>query len=295
MFGRHRTIDAPTTSEIIFPTDADLKRPIPSPYKLQKKHSLASVASPTSPQFQREPTFLRKHRKKGVRGFRRTREAVKFSPLNVEDLSSDSDENSDGDDSKPPSKRWAVEHRPSLSRNSSVTLADEDMHRSSAEKDVQLEPPRLRTGIETPDYSDFEDDVTAGATRRPPSALDGAGWQPGFLRRASLKAESEAHTSPSGVPSQRSAPSSQRTAVEQPGSSSLPGSSVPPAFTPVPATPSLIRAIERVQAAYNPATSPAHDAASAEPKGPKWNSFWQEVKAKAGHEHPHASGIPPPH
>lgn len=176
-----------------------------------------------------------------------------------------------------------------------MTLADEDVHRSRVDKDAQLESPRLKAGLDTPDYSDFEDDVTTGATRLPPSGLDGAGWQPGFLRRASLKAESEAHRSPSVAPSsQHSAPSSQRTAVEQSASSSLPASPViPPAFTPVPATPSLIRAIERVQAAYNPATtSPTADPLSDEPKGPKWNYFWQEVKAKAGHEHSHTPGTP---
>lgn len=220
---------------------------------------------------------------------------MKFSPLNVDDLSSDSEEDSDGDDLKPPVKTWAVEHRPSLSRNSSVTLADEDALRGSADKDAQVASPRPRAGLDTPDYSDFEDDVTAGATRLPPSGPEGADWQPGFLRRASLKAESEAHRSTSAAPSsQHSAPSSQRTAVERPASSSLPASPViPPAFTPVPATPSLIRAIERVQAAYNPAaTSSIADSPSEEPKGPKWNSFWQEVKAKAGHEHAHTPGTP---
>lgn len=208
------------------------------------------------------------------------REAVKFSPLNVDDLSSDSEEDTDSEDLKPPVKTWVAEHRPSLSRGSSVTLADEDVYRGSAEKDAQqLGSPRLRAGFDTADYSDFEDDVTTGATHRPPSGLDGASdrWQPGFLRRASLKAEE----SSLGPPSQRSAPFSQRSVVEQPASSSVPASLIPPpAFTPVPATPSLVRAIERVQAAYIPAPE-----SPAEPKGPKWNSFWQEVKAKAGPEH----------
>ncbi|KZT64269.1 hypothetical protein DAEQUDRAFT_732827 [Daedalea quercina L-15889] len=290
VFGHHTAEDVP--SEIIYPTDADLKQSIPSSYKLKKQRSL-TVITPTEPQIHREPTFLRKHRKKGVRGFRRTREAVKFSPLNVDDLSSSSDDNSDVDDLKPPTKTWAIEHRPSLSRNSSVTLANDDnQHLDTLDKDVENGHLRMaKAGVETPDYSDFEEDVVAGASRQR-SELDGEHWQPGFLRRHSLKAKGETPSS--------ALPSSQRTAVEQAASSSLSTSPVPP-FTPVPATPSLIRAIERVQAAYTP-TSPsptplsasANAQASQEPKGPKWNTFWQEVKTRAGQEfahHPHAPGM----
>ncbi|KAH9841345.1 uncharacterized protein C8Q71DRAFT_700444 [Rhodofomes roseus] len=281
LFGHHNVNDAP--AEVIFPTDADLKRSIPSPYKLQKQRSLIPVTEPTEPQFHREPTFLRKHRKKGVRGFRRTREAVKFSPLNVDDLSSssDDDDDSDLDDLKPPVKSWAVEHRPSLSRNSSVTLANDG---DQGVKNEGLHPPKANA---EPDYSDFEEDVAAGALRRS-TGPEGEPWTPAFIRRHSLKGES-------GTPSISSKPSSsQRTAVERTSSPiTAPGSP----FTPVPATPSLIRAIERVQAAYIPPESSPPLPASANgheehPKGPKWNTFWQEVKSKAGHELAHHSHPP---
>jgi len=282
LFGHHSVDDVP--ADIIYPTDADLKQPIPSPYKLQQQRSLATVTLPTEPQFHNEPAFLRKHRKKGVRGFQRTREAVKFNPLDTGDLSSSSEDDSDGDDLKPPVKSWAIEHRPSLSRNSSVTLANDD------DKDVRKGGLQLpKADADAPDYSDFEEDLAAGALRRS-NGPEAEPWTPSFLRRHSLKEGS-------GAPSTTSAPSSShRTAVEQAPSTT--SSSHAPPFTPVPATPSLIRAIERVQAAYTPpdlSPAPAASAHGSEEhsKGPKWNSFWQEVKTKAGHElahHLHAPG-----
>ena len=133
--------------------------------------------------------------------------------------------------------------------------------------------------------SDDEQDVTASRTRAP---RDGTKWQPDFLQRHTL-----VHKASSAVISQAGTGSSNTL--------------TPVAFTPVPATPLLIKAVERVSAAQQEAfsnmrpsdglpsssSSSIPAAAVPEPRGHNWDAFWHDVKSKAGHgfqQHPSRDG-----
>ncbi|TFK86845.1 hypothetical protein K466DRAFT_492029 [Polyporus arcularius HHB13444] len=238
-FGHNKGLD-PVGKDVIFPTDAELKLPIPdSPLKLYKKRSLAGPHAPPSLDSPRRFTppqdYLRKERRPGVKGRHRTREPIKFEPLDPY-AQSDSDSDEDLKKGVP-----AFVRSPTRS-DSMATLAEEQPARKA--KDDPL--------------SEDEQDVTANRTH--------------FLQRHSL-----AHKVSTAAISQAGT-----------GSSATLTSAV---FTPVPATPSLIKAVERVNAAQREAFSGSRDglplstplAAPAEPRPHNWNAFWDEVKTKAGH------------
>jgi hypothetical protein len=134
-----------------------------------------------------------------------------------------------------------------------------------------------------PDYSDHEEDVTAHVDRiKRRVSRDAPGWSPDFLAK---------HRNGTSAGSNRSIP-----ALATLGAA------------PVPATPSLIKAMERVAVAQREAFGPqgertqttaglpdssstAIDEATPKIKeaeqsekrnGARWQEFWREVKVKAG-------------
>ncbi|RPD54670.1 hypothetical protein L226DRAFT_90545 [Lentinus tigrinus ALCF2SS1-7] len=247
-FGHNKGLD-PVDKDIVFPTDAELKLPVPdSPLKLYKKRSLAgphATHHDKPRRFTPPQEYLRKDRRPGVKGRQRTRELIKFEPLDPY-TQSDSDDDEDFKKGVPPFVR-----SPTRS-DSMATLADDQPARKT--KDDPL--------------SDTEQDVTANRTH--------------FLQRHSL-----AHRASSAAISQAGTGSSTTL--------------TPVAFTPVPATPSLIKAVERVNAAQREVFSRSTDglplsssipstpvAQPVEPRPHNWNAFWDDVKTKAGHGfHPH--------
>ena len=268
-FGHDKGMD-PIDKDIVFPADADLKLPIPdSPLKLYKKRSLAgSRPSPgDSPRrFTPPQDYLRKERRPGIKGRQRTREAVKFDPLDPY-VESESDEE-DLKKGVPPFVR-----SPTRS-DSMATLTDEPPAKGSK--------TALPKKQKTDPLSEDEEDVTADRTAVHNEPRDK--WAPDFLRRHSL-----AHR-----------PSSAALSHAGTGSSNTLS---PATFTPVPATPSLIKAVERVSAAQQeaysqrptdglPAVVAPSSAASAagvvdHHHGHTWEAFWRDVKAKAGHGFQH--------
>ncbi|KAI9064645.1 hypothetical protein FKP32DRAFT_1591267 [Trametes sanguinea] len=260
----------PIDKDIIFPADADLKRPIPdSPLKLYKKKSLAGSHSPpqTSRRFTPPQELLRKDRKP-VLGRGRTREVIKFDPLDPYALS-----DSDSDDDELKKAPHALVRSPTRT-DSMATLTDDKppLEKQAKGRHVKMDP-----------LSDDEEDVTTVAARQR-STSPGEQWSPDFIRRHS-----------------------QRQLHHQPSSAGTGSSNTltPAVFTPVPATPSLIKAVERVNAAQQEAftrqaarstdglplpMSSAHTEGQAVPsphvghvRGPNWDAFWHDVKTKAGH------------
>ncbi|OCH92590.1 hypothetical protein OBBRIDRAFT_791039 [Obba rivulosa] len=289
-WGRHFGYAAsnPDVKGIIFPTDADLKLPPPLPYKLQKQRSSDSTGPP---KFLVRPDQLRKPRNKFLPGTRRAREAVKFRALDSDDLFSSDEEDDDemtlGHDEKP-------RVRPPISWTASVTtLADEasaaERHRGS--KTSQKSSERGSDTVVAVDSPEYEEDVTAGATRN----NDSREWTPAFLRRHSIPSHS--------VPESNGGIQRMSSPVGKQGSGELDW--VPPPtesflpYSPVPATPSLIRAIDRIsmaqQVAYgvraqSPPPIPGMGVGDLAPPsngarvgGLSWDAFWQDVRAKAGH------------
>ena len=250
----------PVGKDVVFPTDADLKLPIPdSPLKLYKKRSLATA--PSSPRdairrFTPPQDYLRKERRPEIKGRQRTREAIKFDPL-------DPYAESDSDDevlkrSVPPFVR-----SPTRS-NSMTTLAEEPPAKG----------PREGVPKEVVPSSEDEEDVTTSRARRE----RGEKWTPDFIRRHSLVHKGSSAT------------------ISQAGTGSS-NTLTPIAFSPVPATPSLIKAVARVNAAQQDAHSqnvrtmeglPQLSFTSTTPPinhhhGHGWDTFWHDVKTKAGH------------
>ncbi|KAI8986247.1 hypothetical protein BD414DRAFT_488111 [Trametes punicea] len=264
--------------DIIFPTDIDLKRPVPdSPLKLYKKKSLAGRPSSDQPvrRFTPPHEFLRKEHRPVLGARVRTREIIKFDPLDPYTLSDSEEE----DDLKKGSPAFA---RSPTRTDSMATLANDKappVASDDREKGHRVQMDQL---------SDDEEDVTSVALREKTRSTSGEKWSPGFLRRHSQRQLS--HQASSAGFSQAA------SSTNGTGSSNT---LTPATFTPVPATPSLIKAVERVKAAQQEAFAkhavrstdgfpipPASDIA-AEPHGPvighSWDAFWHDVKMKAGH------------
>ncbi|PCH40314.1 hypothetical protein WOLCODRAFT_131346 [Wolfiporia cocos MD-104 SS10] len=246
-------------------SDASLKRPLSSP-DAKKRRPLAP-AVPDALSSDVPKSYLKKHRKYrggAFPGLRRKRDPIKFKPLAADDVSS-SEEGSDFD----PKENLPPFRRPYHRTNSSATLV--------TAKELASNPLKAKSGgardAAAPEYSDYEDDVAYSSTEKD---RDGPNWSPAFLRRHSLSTKSDTTAS--------------RTAVEHQSPSTLTSSRTPlDSYTvsvmPVPATPSLIRAIDRVSAAQRAAYSPpSSSTVSLHAGGLKWDSFWRDVRAKAKHE-----------
>ena len=255
----------PNDKDIVFPTDADLKAPVPdSPLKLYKKQSLSgrhTVRNDKMHRFMPPQEYLRKERRPGVKGRQRAREVIKFDPL---DPYSGSD--SEDDLMKPV---LPLVRSPTRS-DSMATLTEEQQTKGSrgAERKPKGDP-----------LSEGEEDVTTGRL----DSRDAEKWTPDFIRRHSLKHQ------PSFA------------AISQAGTASS-DTLTTPTFSPVPATPSLLKAIERVNAAQQeafvqnpgaieglPLSVPPSTIDREQPqhRGPDWDGFWSDVKDKAGHGFQH--------
>ncbi|KAJ7254711.1 hypothetical protein B0H12DRAFT_553899 [Mycena haematopus] len=224
-------------------------------------------------EFQQSPAFLKKGRSVGHERFQarmagKKRGAVKFRPVGEGGLSSDEDED-DPLSPMSPTKAPRPWLRQKMSMASTTTLVD---NASAKDKDIdfnkemgRVHGAKKRNTDEAPEYSDFEEDLTSLATK------DGKDkdWSPGFLQR---------HRS--GV-NAVSSTTSQRTAV----TSSNPKS---PPLGAVPATPSLIKALDRIAVAQKNAFSdtpadgmPDPGSPQEEYKGARWGDFWRDVREKA--------------
>ncbi|KAH6918309.1 hypothetical protein BKA70DRAFT_1088986 [Coprinopsis sp. MPI-PUGE-AT-0042] len=137
------------------------------------------------------------------------------------------------------------------------------------------------------DYSDREEDVTnAPPTRSSPPPVTNSQWSPAFLQRH------------------------QQGSISSAGKGSMGGT--PPTAMPIPATPSLIRAVDRIQRAQHEIYTPLGEAGrprvssavraerddlhledgivdheerrqdeNKPAKSPRWEDFWREVRVKA--------------
>lgn len=275
------------SKDIVFPPvssdDRDIKYPLSPSSPLNDSHLAdEEFALPKS------AGFLKKGRSRqgGHARFhaikpKRCREAVKFRPLCEDELLT-SDEDSDGNDglATPPRRPWLTQKASMAS--SSPTLIGDGIKGGGEEIDYEKEIKMLKSrnlgaGLgegEVPEYSDYEEDVTSS---KPQQADD---WSPGFMKRH-RSANAASAVSSSG---------SQRTAVN-----ATPGS---PPLGAVPATPSLIKALDRValaqQAAFasaTPSSRPGGDDGLPRvdeneeqfgAKAVKWDHFWKEVKEKSG-------------
>ncbi|KAF7377735.1 hypothetical protein MSAN_00196500 [Mycena sanguinolenta] len=214
------------------------------------------LKNPESYEFQQSPAFLKKGRSVGHERFQarmggKKRGAVKFRPVGEVGLSSDEEDDdplSPTSPTKPPAAVVAAEDGKDLD-------FDKEMARVRAAKKGKTD--------EAPEYSDFEEDLT----NLPTKDVKGKDWSPGFLQR---------HRSGNAV----SSTTSQHTAT-----SSNPKS---PPLGAVPATPSLIKALDRIAVAQKDAFSdtppdgmPDPSSPQEEYKGARWGDFWRDVRDKA--------------
>lgn len=242
--------------------------------------------------FRRTPAFLMKgHTKKGgharfhARRPKRNRECVKFRPLQNGDLSSSSDSDG-GDDWKSPDRPW-LKQRPSLSSTATTpTLVgdDKDDIKSTKDKDAldvdyekeiqklsDLKSRRVSAGLgegEVPDYSDYEEDVTLSKRHLQEGQQKHKEWSPGFMKKQQQRQTEESSSGRS-----------------QATNASL---AMPPPLGAVPATPSLIKALDRIAVAQKDAFShlrsemPSVSMAEDEGKeAVKWDAFWKDVKSRS--------------
>lgn len=194
---------------------------------------------------------------------RTARRAIKFQSGDEESLSS-----SDEDEPALASKHFAPR---SLSSASSATLTNSR---------TNLKPPS-RPFADVPEYSDYEEDLTEVGHDKP--SRDDPNWTPEFIRRHSLRS-STTHVDTPPSTSQTSASDSH----QQLRQGSPPRLLSPDALSSAPATPSLIRAVDRITAAYAAqAIPPKEREGLPTPSGVTstsdrpWEAFWADVKAKA--------------
>lgn len=209
----------------------------------------------------------------------RTRELIKFDPLDPYALS-------DSDDDEDLKKAVPAFVRSPTRTDSMATLTNEG---PSPVKGTSGRRVRIDT------LSDDEEDVTSGVAREQTAASNGENWSPDFIRRHSQRQ----------LGHKQSVAGFSQAASSHGSSATL----APATFVPLPATPSLIKAVERVNAAQHqafasqaarstdglPMPSPLAGAGPTPPQGHAqgrhWDSFWHEVKTKAGHGFHHRQDI----
>src|SRR6266702_543690 len=219
--------------------------------------------------FDEPPRLLRKQTQRPLARLRglanaeshgyRKREAVKFGAVDPGDLSSDA-EDDPLSSPPPPARRTST-------RSSSATLtngSNEGSRRISpgqggsekvaAAKRVALEA----NDASAPEYSDYEEDAINFKTQTT-DRRNSPGWKPPFLVRNGSNTASTAES-----------------------------------IAVVPMTPSLIRAVDRIEAAKtqaygsptpvdSSATTPdAHTAETGPARKQRWEAFWHDVTSKAG-------------
>ncbi|KAJ7049435.1 hypothetical protein C8F01DRAFT_1183301 [Mycena amicta] len=229
-------------------------------------------------EFQQSPAFLKKGRSVGHARFKarmagRKRDGVKFKP--VDGLSSDDDDD-DPLSSPPVSPTSGKVPRPWLRQKMSMasttpTLVDDTSKGKDLDFDKEMKRARKAKKLgkdgDAPDYSDFEEDVTSLGAKY----SNDPDWKPGFLKRHSSAANSN------GI----SSTTSQRTAVTSSNTKS-------PPLGAVPATPSLIKALDRITVAQKDAFGQTPSEGMPDPgspreghKGARWDEFWKDVRDKA--------------
>ncbi|KAE9395098.1 hypothetical protein BT96DRAFT_1022092 [Gymnopus androsaceus JB14] len=322
VFGHAEIASAPSSGkhDVLFPlADIEMAPDLDPPTKLGKYDK---GFSPTTTAFSDpEPLFLytyastpgvlkkgrRPSKKASIGGGFRKKEVVKFRPLDEVSSGSDSDEE-DGRMRRQEQRPWlrtmssATSSTPTLVDSSGLKPQIKSNNSNSAslkedeELDYEKEVGRLKAAIKrrvsgtaspglsdaeagTPaDYSDFEEE---DIVEQKDGAKDNDGekeWSPKFLRR-----QSDSHRSPN------------------PTVAILPLTSLflaPLSLAPVPATPSLLHALDRVEKARRDAFTAGSaaagagvgaesqeiigdekDAPEAGGRGQRWEEFWREVKA----------------
>jgi hypothetical protein len=229
------------------------------------------------------PEKSRSHKKVRVPGNTKGRKPVKFGA--IDELSSDSDSDLD---EKPSLSNPALRPSLSYSTSSTPTLVDGRLcpgkqrpsypypHKLDYDEELaKLKSQKLRFGetVQVLDYSDYEEDLTVQNYQGEERDIE-EGWSPGFLRRHQ--------------------PSSPPTSMSMPGA------------VPIPATPSLIKAVDRIAVArrdaYGARSPPVVPGSRQESvaegqvtgsdddrdgqrvhqqRAPRWEEFWREVRTKA--------------
>jgi len=264
---RSKTSNAP---DIFFPPDD--KYAISPHMSFEYNRQGFSPGRPTVQQainFDEPARFLRKQSQRPLARFRgltnaeghghRKREAVKFGVVDLSDLSSD-DEDDPLSFPPPPARRASTRSSSATLTNGSnegsrrISLGKEGSEKVAAAKRVALEA----NDPSAPEYSDYEEDAINSQTRTA-DRCNSPGWKPPFLARNGSNTANDA------------AP-----------------------IAAVPMTPSLIYAVERIEAAKaqaygppNPVDSPAttpdtHTADIGSARKQRWETFWHDVTSKAG-------------
>ncbi|KAK7052380.1 hypothetical protein R3P38DRAFT_2860009 [Favolaschia claudopus] len=229
-------------------------------------------------EFQQSPGFLKKGRSvrnerfQARMGGKKRGAAVKFRPIG-EDGGLTSSEDEEDDPLSPLSPTKAP--RPWLRQKMSMASTNETLVDDASAKDpldFEREMGRIKKKTkwgkdEAPEYSDFEEDVTAAKPSHPNRKDEDKEWSPGFMKRHRDRAVSST--------------ASQRTAVN-------PSSNKSPPLGAVPATPSLIKALDRIAVAQKDAF-PRDGMPGSMPGSPReeykaggWGDFWKDVQVKAG-------------
>ncbi|KAK7050406.1 hypothetical protein R3P38DRAFT_2864492 [Favolaschia claudopus] len=225
----------------------------------------------SSYEFQQSPGFLKKGRSvrnerfQARMGGKKRGAAVKFRPIGEDGGLTSSDEEDDPLSPLSPTKAprpWLKQKMSMASTND--TLVDDDSARDPLDFEREMGRIKKKTKWgkdEAPEYSDFEEDVVTAA--KDPNNKDKE-WSPGFMKR------------------HLSSTASQRTAVN-------PSSNKSPPLGAVPATPSLIKALDRIAVAQKDAFGdkprdgmPAPGSPKEEYKAGGWGDFWKDVQVKAG-------------
>lgn len=276
--GKHSAF-SPVVPDPTLVSDRDIKHSLHfSPGKLIKQ-PVADYSLADAPDTKARLALLRKKGSRHDSRSTRARRTIKFSPQ--DDDSSDSGEGSTHEKAD----LWPLASR----TNSSATLIDGQRSDGSS----LLQPPARRWLTkpgEIPDYSDGEEDI-ANAIRREKGDR-GSVWPPEFIRRHSTRVTTS--TSINTTPSVRLTESPEpqggsRHRSDRPHSrpvSSSPSSLLAADVTSVPATPSLIKAVERITIAHE-ALHRSHSATvtpippSEQERKASWDAFWSDVKTRA--------------
>ncbi|VDB85578.1 unnamed protein product [Peniophora sp. CBMAI 1063] len=226
---------------------------------------------------------------------RTKRSAVKFRPINGDDLSDDED-----DDPLFPPKPARTATDTGSAESKTLACSDNGLDALSEEPELHYDAERAKLfGVrkraagdaesDAPDYSDVEEDV-ASMLKKPAPPRGGEGWRPPFIARAASSStasisDSATLTTPPLTRVPRS-PAAPPPASQQANANGL----LPPPGA-VPLTPSLINAIDRIAVAQHEAfgagatgapSAPTGMPANSERRGEHWESFWKDVTEKAG-------------
>ncbi|KAE9393628.1 hypothetical protein BT96DRAFT_923914 [Gymnopus androsaceus JB14] len=332
MFGHAEAVSVPSSGkhDVLFPlADIEMAPDLDPPTKLGKndKGFSPTTTAYSDPEplplytYASTPGVLKKGRrpskKASIGGAFRKKEVVKFRPLDEVSSGSDSDEE-DGRMRRQEQRPWlrtmssATSSTPTLVDSSGLKSQTKSNNSNSGslredeELDYEKEVGRLKAAIKRrvsgtaspglsdeagtpPDYSDFEEEDIF-------EQKDGEKekeWSPKFLRRQSHRS-SASNPKPNPTPNDPTRSPNPTGAISPLTSPFL----APLPLAPVPATPSLLHALDRVEKARRDAFTAGSaaagagagaesqkiigdekDATEAGGRGQRWEEFWREVKA----------------